>query len=232
LNSWRLDRALRPGPRVRTGPEGPARCKYSRRLLAAPPETRAPPPVGHAPSPSRVLSSQGDRPPQRCPPHRVAPRWLGCSLRARSSPGLTGRVRASRSSAIGPSPRTPRPSCEGRGSSLPSIRPKGTLSRGSIPCESPGCACRAALAVFVRRLSPALGSASPGVLRPYDACNSGCPASAVTGSTHHGRRGIPPPRPVPPSGFSQPLGGFGRDVIRLARVAPNPPFTPSLRPEV
>jgi hypothetical protein len=32
-------------------------------------------------------------------------------------------------------------------------------------------------------------------------------------------------------GFSQPLGGLSRDDIRRARVAPNPPFTPSLHPE-
>jgi hypothetical protein len=82
------------------------------------------------------------------------------------------------------------------------------------------------------RLSPALGSASPGVLRPYDACSSRCPVSAMTGSTGHGRRGIPPPRPVPPSRFSQRLGGLSRDDIRRARVAPNPPFAPSLRPGV
>jgi len=49
-------------------------------------------------------------------------------------------------------PDTPSLLAKRRGSSLPSVRPRRTLSRGSIPCESPGCACRAALAVLVRRL--------------------------------------------------------------------------------
>jgi hypothetical protein len=92
----------------------------------------------------------------------------------------------------------------------------------------PGCAARAAFAVFVapalagHQLSLALGSASPGVLRPYDVC-SGCPVSAAIDSTDRGRRGLPRPRPVPPSGFvprpSSPCGALDRLSLPLGGLS-------------
>jgi len=220
--------SVRPVPFAR---EGSDTLRLSRRSVLAPPETGAPPPAGHAPSPSRVLASQGDRPPQRCPPVRVAPHWLGCSLLARSPLGSTRLVQASRSSAIGPSLRSPPPLAEQQGSSLPSIRPKRTLSRGSTPCECPGCASRAALAVFHRlvagarvRLSWGSSSLRRLQLQVPRICRDGLdPPREARGTT-------PPPGAA--LGFSQPLGGLSREDIRRPRVAPEPPFTPSLRPGV
>lgn len=128
-------------------------------------------------------------------------------------------------------PDTPTLLAEQRGSSLPSIRPRRTLSRGSTPCESPGCASRAALAVSTPALAGARVRLSWGSsslrrlqLQVPRFCHDRLDRPRETRDTT--------PSPGSAHGLSQPLGGLSRDDIRRARVAPLPPFAPSLRPGV
>jgi len=98
--------------------------------------------------------------------------------RPRSTPWLRvlppcpflSRVRTSRCFATGPPSRTcPTPRCRDASRPLPSLGPRRALSWGSTPLQSAtGVHCPSGFRRLSRRLAPALGSASPGVLRPYD----------------------------------------------------------------
>jgi hypothetical protein len=133
---------------------------------------------------------------------------------------LPSRAHPSRSSATGPPSRALKPE-------------KDPLLRFDSPSEY----CRGApperLSPSCRRLSPALGSVSPGVLSPYDAVRSRRPVS------YHGRLDRPretrvaTPSPGSALGLSQPPGGFS-SVLGVRRtcpgcpvhaVAPKPPWS-------
>jgi len=75
---------------------------------------------------------------------------------------------------------------------------------------------------FPTGLRPWIGSASPEVFRPYGACASGAPFCRDRRSRPRETRDAAP-SPVPPTGFSQPLGGFSRDDLdepELPRTRP------------
>jgi len=142
-----------------------------------------------------------------------------------------GRCRLRGLPRSGRPPGFPPPLAEQRASSLPSIRPRRTLSRGSTPCEYPGCASRAALAVFHRLVAGArirLSWGSSSLRRLQLQVPRLC--RGELDPPREARDTTPPPGAA--LGFSQPLGGLSREDIRRARVAPNPPFTSSLRPGV
>jgi len=147
------------------------------------------------------------------------------------SPTRRGRCRLRGLPRSGRPPGFPPPLAEQRASSLPSIRPRRTLSRGSTPCEYPGCASRAALAVFHRLVAGArirLSWGSSSLRRLQLQVPRLC--RGELDPPREARDTTPPPGAA--LGFSQPLGGLSREDIRRARVAPNPPFTSSLRPGV
>jgi hypothetical protein len=113
----------------------------------------------------------------------------------------------------------------------PSLRPEGTLSWSSSPLQSTtGVHCPSGFRrLRPHRLSPALGSASPEVPRPYDALSSGAPLC------HDRFDRSQETRDTTPSsgsvlGFSQPLDGFSRDCA-TSPSCPEPTVPPSLRPE-
>jgi hypothetical protein len=79
---------------------------------------------------------------------------------------------------------------------------KDSLLRFDSPSEYDRGALPERLSPFLsRRLAPTRsGPPLLGFFVPTT-FDSGCPVSATIGSTDRGRRGLPHPRPVPPSGF-------------------------------
>jgi len=116
---------------------------------------------------------------------------------------------------------------------LPSLRPERTLSWSSTPLQSTtGVHCPSGF----RRLPQLTGSrrrSGPPLLRflvPTTRCLR-VPRSATIGSTDRRRRGIPLPRPVPPSGFHNP-SAVSAATARRTRVAPDPPFRRRYAPKL
>lgn len=138
-------------------------------------------------------------------------------LEALPSCPFPSRVQASGSSATGPPPELAPERTLSWSFVSPSEHDRGALPERLSPSSSS------------HRLAPALGSASPEVLRPYDALSPGAPLC-------HGRFDRPQeakdstPSPGSALGFSQPLDGFSRDTATNPSC-PEPAVPASLRPE-
>jgi len=114
------------------------------------------------------------------------------------------RVRTSRYFATGPPSRTcPTPRCRGAEPPVAELgSEKDPLLRFDSPSEYDRGALPERLSPFLsRRLAPTRsGPPLLGFFVPTT-FDSRCPVSATIGSTDRGRRELPHPRPVPPSGF-------------------------------